>query len=117
DLLKAPEKRGLVFARDADARVAHRELETPALGAHPDRDRAAFGRELERVAQQVQDDLFELLSVERRDEGQGGPLVGEAQAARLPAAAGRTPSTGARTASSPPTVSGSSARRPASAFE
>ena len=54
------EDRLLVLGRDADARVAHRDLDDPIHRHRPDVDPPALRRELDRIRQQVQHDLPDL---------------------------------------------------------
>jgi hypothetical protein len=53
----------LVRGRDADPGVAHRDFDQVAVLRRAQVDPAAFGRELQRIGQQVEQDLFHLALV------------------------------------------------------
>src|SRR2546422_826002 len=60
DLPELLEHRLLVRERDADPRIADRHLHGPVLGHGRDPDPPALRRELDRIRQEVQDDLSDL---------------------------------------------------------
>ncbi len=57
------EHRGLVFRRDADARVVHRDHEFAICTSRAHIDTATVRRELDSVGQQVEQDLLEFALV------------------------------------------------------
>src|ERR1700759_3944116 len=69
--IKALEQLGYFVRRDAGSGIAHRELETPGRLAQAALDLALQG-ELERVRDQIEDDLFPHLAIHERGFAERG---------------------------------------------
>ena len=73
-----------VLLGDADAGVGHLDDDVPPLGVGPERDPAALGRELDRVGEQVVQDLLQLARVlpQQRDRLVEPALAGRCSSSR-----------------------------------